>query len=30
MRTLLRYIKDYCSQNGDDGVIEEILRINVW
>jgi len=26
MKTLLRYRKDYYSQNGEDGVIEEILK----
>ena len=26
MKTLLKYRKDYYSQNGEDGVIEEILR----
>jgi hypothetical protein len=30
MKTLLKYRKDYYSQNGEDRVIEETLRIKVW
>ena len=30
MKTLLKYRKDYYNQNGEDEVIEEILRIKVW